>query len=259
MKRNIAILCAAVFAASTFVGLASTATAAPVPPIVNTSPPKIFGTPKVGETLIASRGGWTGTYGTTPSTRVQFHYLWYYNDELIGLDGFGQTFTITPSFFYDAGFEHRGAGGRFRVTVTASRVSGPVTLASSAETARLPRGNVTAGTTVLSGRNQVGETLSVENHNWSPEPLDTHIAWFVDNEMVDGCLFEPIPPSDAYTGYSASEVCAENYTSGAPAQYSPQPADVGKRIVAVVSKTRFGFFVTTRRAYAGYTRTGQLS
>jgi hypothetical protein len=256
MKRNITILCAAVFAASTFVGLASTATAALVPPIVNTSPPQIFGEARVGETLVASRGGWRGTYGSTPSTRVHFSYQWF----AVEADSFAYPiYGATKQTFTPTGESDVQITRRIYVQVTATRGFDESGVSSrSANTAPLKRGFVTAGTVVVSGKNQAAETLTVSHSNWAPEPLEYRVAWYVDNVLVDGCTF--ISTGDIHGSATHDSLCAEGATAEDPHQYTPTPLDVGKQIVVVVGGSRpYTHLIATRRAFAGYTKPGQLN
>ena len=256
MKRNFAILCAAVFAASTFVGLASTATAAPVPPIVNTSPPQIFGEARVSETMVASRGGWRGTYGSTPSTRVHFSYQWF----AVEADGFAHPiYGATKQTFTPTGEGDLQISRRIYVQVVATRGFDASGVSSrSANTAPLKRGFVTAGTVVVSGKNQVGETLTVSHSSWAPEPLEYRVAWYVDNVLVDGCMFVSIGATHGSAAHDS--LCAEGTTAVDPHQYTPTAQDVGKRIVVVVSGSRpYTHLIANRRAYLGYAKAGQLS
>lgn len=137
--------------------------------MLNTKPPAISGTPKVGATLTASPGSWTPSGAT-------FAYQWLHDGVAIA----GATAaTLSPS---------GGQQGKaLTVRVTASSPGYPATSVVSAATGAVQPGVIT-GTTApsISGEARVGETLSVSPGAWSPTPDEMRFQWRADGSPIAG-------------------------------------------------------------------------
>jgi hypothetical protein len=148
---------------TTFAGAATTV--APV----NTTPPTVSGTAKVGETLTAGDGIWS-------NTPTSYAYQWLRcngggNSCANVANGTQKTYTLVGV----------DAGNTMRVRVTATNTDGSAsaqsnqTAAVEAATSSAAPKNTSAPT--ISGTAKVGQTLTAENGSWSGNPTSYTYAW----------------------------------------------------------------------------------
>jgi hypothetical protein len=166
-KRVFTLTVVLLVSACAYLGLAAvgSATAQQGPP-VNTTPPTITGTPRVGQTLTAQNGTWQ-------NSPTAFQYRW----QRCGTAGAGclgipaatlKTYTLVAA----------DAGHTLRVRVTAVNADG-ATNARSAPTAVVapspaPRNSERP---TITGLARVGEELSANEGSWSGEPLSFSYQW----------------------------------------------------------------------------------
>jgi hypothetical protein len=145
--------------------LVLTASAVAAPP-VNTSPPTITGTPRVGETLTAQNGTWEGN-------PTAFTYQWQRCDangaNCANIAGATQrTYTVVNA----------DAGETLRVRVTATNAEGSSTVAS-ATTAVVSSSAAPRNTErpTISGTTRVGEQLTADPGSWTGSPDSFAFQW----------------------------------------------------------------------------------
>lgn len=133
---------------------------------VNTSPPTISGTARVGSTLTANRGSWT-------NSPTRYRYEWRRCDSggnNCTAVASGRTYTLRTA----------DQGSTMRVNVTASNSSGSAN-ATSAQTAVVqPGGGAPANTSkpTISGTLREGQTLTASPGTWSgTNPISYSFQW----------------------------------------------------------------------------------
>jgi hypothetical protein len=159
----IALAAGPVVAFGVYAGLAR---AAPQAPPVNTAPPTIAGTPRVGQTLTAGNGTWQN--GPT-----SFEYRWLRcardGGDCLGLPGATErTYTLVAG----------DAGHTIRVRVTAVNADG-ATAARSAPTEVVAPGAAPRNTDrpTVSGVPRVGEELTANEGSWTANPTSFGYQW----------------------------------------------------------------------------------
>jgi hypothetical protein len=182
-------------------GLFATVASAAAP--VNTAPPTISGTPKVGSTLTANEGTWT-------NSPTSFTYRW----QRCASDGrscgditAGTAKTYVPTT--------GDTGHALRVVVTAVNSDGRNS-ATSAPTEPVDSANGPSNTVrpAVSGTPEVGGTLRVSNGSWSPTPTSYARQW-------QQC--------------AADGTSCTNIAGATGATYGVRAADVGHRLRALVT------------------------
>jgi hypothetical protein len=146
-------------------------------PLVNTTPPSITGTPKVGETLTADPGAWTPRISDST-----FEYQWFAGGTAIeGADS--KTFTPGSSEF----------GDPITVRVTADRGRGPVT-AMSAPTEPLATGVLTqtGPLSLAPAEPRVGDKLDVTFATYN-DPGSNSTQFFADGVPFEYDATEGVP------------------------------------------------------------------
>ncbi len=146
---------------------------------VNTAPPAISGTPKVGQTLAASNGTWS-------NTPTSFAYQWLRcnssgNSCVTVANGTLKTYTLVGA----------DAGHTMRVRVTATNADGS-TSSESAQTAVVAAATTTpapknTAVPTISGTAKVGETLSAAPGSWSGSPTSYAYQWQRCDADVAAC------------------------------------------------------------------------
>ncbi|MBD0282189.1 MAG: hypothetical protein ICV69_08360 [Thermoleophilaceae bacterium] len=171
---------------------APTGVVQPVPkPPVNTSPPTVSGTARVGETLQAGAGTWSGT------EPISYDYQWQRCSLVCG-DIPGATATTYALTSADA-------GSTVRVRVTASNSAGSAS-ATSAETATVVESTAPANTSppTISGTAREGERLSATSGTWSgTEPIAYGYQWRRCDAGGGGCADIASATEASYTVTSA--------------------------------------------------------
>lgn len=133
---------------------------------VNTEPPTITGTPRVGETLTAQNGTWT-------NSPTAFQYQWQ-RCAAAGLPctnvagATKKTYTLVQA----------DAGRSMRVRVTAVNADGAAN-ARSAATEVVQSSGAPANTDepIISGTPEVGEVLTVDEGSWTGNPTSFAYQW----------------------------------------------------------------------------------
>ncbi|MFT3942419.1 MAG: hypothetical protein QM705_01145 [Ancrocorticia sp.] len=161
---------------------------------LTTATPTISGNAKVGEKLTASPGKW--------SSGTKFAYQWYASGKKIK-GATGSTFVVTTDQL----------GERITVKVTGSK-SGYVTVSkTSAKTAVVAKGTLTAATPTISGTAKVGSTLTAAPGKWSSGTKFTY-QWLADGKAI------------------------KNATTSS---HTVKSADIGKAISVKVTGTKSGY------------------
>jgi hypothetical protein len=203
MKRA-GVLLAVVLAAAAVV-----VAAAPAAPPANQAPPTISGTPRVGETLTAQNGTWTGS----PTT---FQYQWL-RCNAAGASCANIAGAVQKTYLLSS----VDAGRTIRVLVTALNTEG----ASGVRSA--PTAVVTASTApqntgrpTISGEPEVGQQLTAEEGTWTNSPTSFGYVWLRCD--IDGANCSPI------------ELAASK-------NYDVRAADIGSRLrVRVTARNAAG-------------------
>jgi Ig domain of plant-specific actin-binding protein len=170
-----------------------------------TSAITISGTARVGETLTASPGTWTGTQPIT------FVFQWRHCDasgsgcsDLGGATG--PTYVVQSS----------DLGGTLRVSVTATNTEGSNTATSAATDVVVPAGTAPAITSAvtISGTAREGATLTVNPGTWTgTQPITFSYQWIRCSEALSNC---------------------QNISGATNSTYVLTSADVGKRLIVSV-------------------------
>jgi hypothetical protein len=177
---------------------------------VNSSPPTIAGTAKVGQTLTAGNGSWSNT----PSS---FQYQWLRCDS-----GGGSCIPVANGTLKTYTLVGADAGHTIRVRVTAVNADGSSAARSAATmlvpaTAAAPRNS---SPPTISGTARSGQQLSASEGTWSGTPSSFSYQW----QRCDA------------DGSNCANVAGETSSS-----YSVQPIDLGFRLrVRVTAKNGSG-------------------
>jgi surface antigen len=172
--------------------------------LINTTAPKITGTPKVGVRLTAGRGSWTSSSGVMRGAPISYKYQWLANSSAIS-GATASTFTPTATH----------VGKRISVKVTVSSPGYPAAAKTSGQTADVANGSFTnTAAPTVSGTPKVGVTLTATSGKWSPTPSSYRYQWWADGVAI---------------GAANS------------ATYTPSAADEGKRLSATVTAIKTGY------------------
>ena len=167
--------------------------------------PTITGTAKVGATLTANPGAW----GPAP---VAYAYQW--KADGTALSG-ATASTYKPS--------SATLGKRITVTVTGSKTGYTAATRTSAATAAVASGTLTAVKPTITGTAKVGSTLTAVPGAWGPAPVAFTYQWKANGTALSGA-----------TGST----------------YQPSAATLGKTITVTVSGTKAGYTSATRTSAA---------
>lgn len=198
----------ALIALGAVTGGSSDAVAAPYAPPSSTSPPTISGEARVGQTLTASSGSWSG------DAPITYAYQWRRCDD-DGADcsdisgATGQTYVVDSD----------DRGHTLRVQVTATNADGSAQALSDPTAVIAAAGATPANTAkpTISGTAREGQTLTASNGSWSgTTPLSFSYRWTRCSAAVSNCAV----------------------VSGATGQtYLLTAADVGNRLIVTVTAT----------------------
>jgi hypothetical protein len=184
MHRKIAIQALFVLFAVLLTGAVASASSQAAP--VNTSPPTVSGTPKVGQTLTTSNGTWS-------NSPTSFTYQWQRcssSSSCTNITGAtSKSYTLTAA---NAGFTIRSA-------VTASNADGKTT-AYSSQTATVTSSGAPTNTTppIILGDAELGQDLSVDEGIWTGNPTFTY-QWQRCSALGTGCAGIAGATTDRYT------------------------------------------------------------
>jgi Carbohydrate esterase, sialic acid-specific acetylesterase len=163
--------------------------------------PTISGTRKVGYTLTAVPGSW----GPAP---VTLSYRWYRSGTAIS-DAYGATYKIRSG----------DAGRSITVKVTGSKTGYNTTSKTSAGTASIAKGTLTAPIPTITGTAAFGSTFTAVPGAWGPAPVTLTYKWYRSHVLI----------SDA----SAST-------------YKIRTGDRGRTITVKVTGSRTGYNTTSK-------------
>ena len=135
---------------------------------VSGTTPTVTGTAKVGSTLTATAGTW----GPAPVTLA---YQWYRSGVAIS-GATATTYALTAS----------DLGKAMTVKVTGSKTSYASTPKTSAATAAVAAGTLTAPTPTISGTKAVGYTLAAVPGTWGPAPVTLAYQWYRSGTAIPG-------------------------------------------------------------------------
>ncbi|NQX12284.1 hypothetical protein HQQ80_11655 [Microbacteriaceae bacterium VKM Ac-2855] len=146
---------------SGFTSVTNTSAAVAVKPALLTlmPTPTISGTTTVGATLTANPGTWdTGTTLT---------YQWKKNNGVYINGATSKTYVLKGT----------DAGAQLTVSVTATKPGYSPATKTSATTAAVAKGTLTAPTPTISGTAKVGQTLTAAPGTWGPAPVTLSYQW----------------------------------------------------------------------------------
>ncbi len=152
---------------------------------VNTSPPTISGTAKVGQTLTVSNGTWS-------NSPTSYTYQWQRCSSTTSCtdiaNAVGQSYIVRQA----------DGGLRLRVQVDAINADGKTT-ASSDQTAVVPATGVPVNTVrpSIAGDAIVGSTLTAEPGSWTNSPTSYGFQWVQCDYLGGSCV--PIPGATGKT------------------------------------------------------------
>ena len=130
--------------------------------------PTITGTAKVGYTLTAHAGTW----GPSP---VTLKYQWKVNGANIS-GATASTYKISASY----------VGKKITVAVTGTKTGYTTLVRTSASTAAVVAGTLTAPTPKISGTAKVGYTLTATPGTWGPAPVTLRYQWRANGASISG-------------------------------------------------------------------------
>jgi hypothetical protein len=155
---------------------------------VSSAPPTISGTAQQGQTLSASKGGWS-------NSPTGFTYAWSQCD---ATGGACTAISGATAATYTAAAGD--VGHTLRVTVTATNAGGSGS-ATSAQSAVISKTTAPTPTTApsISGTPQAGSTLTASTGTWSGSPTSTTIAWMRCDANGDSCAIVNGATTTTYT------------------------------------------------------------
>ncbi|MDQ0866456.1 hypothetical protein QF036_004037 [Arthrobacter globiformis] len=165
---------------------AATGTVMALNPVLTAPTPKITGTAKVGYTLTAAPGTW----GPAP---VALKYQWKANG--IAIAG-ATASTYKPSAAV--------VGKTISVTVTGSKAGYNTAAKTSALTARVAVGTLTATVPRITGTAKVGYTLTAVPGIWGPAPVTLKYQWKANGVAITGATASTYKPAAAVIGKTIS-------------------------------------------------------
>jgi uncharacterized protein YukE len=199
------------------VSATSNATAVVTAPPANTVLPAITGSSVQGQLLTAGTGTWTGSPAPT------FTYRWQDCDsagaacvDIAGATTSTYTLAVTD------------LGATIRVVVTASNGVGSPVPATSAATAQVTGSPANTALPTVSGSTVLGQVLAVTNGTWTGFPAPTFSYQWQDCN-------------------SAGAACV-NIAGATASSYTLTQADVGSKVVVVVTATNSGGSVAAATA-----------
>ena len=135
-------------------------------PAVTAGTPTITGKAQVGEKLTASPGGWQ------PGS-AQLAYQWLRDGKPIS--------GATAATYVVAALD---AAKKLSLQVTGSLTGYTPASATSAQTKAVARGELSAKKPKISGKAQVGKTLTAKPGKWKPNGVEFSYAWFADGQKI---------------------------------------------------------------------------
>jgi hypothetical protein len=165
---------------------AATGTVMALNPVLTAPTPKITGTAKVGYTLTAVPGTWG-------PAAVTLKYQWRAN--AVAIAG------ATASTYKPSAAE---VGKTISVTVTGSKAGYNTAAKTSALTARVAVGTLTAPVPGIAGTAKVGYTLAAVPGAWGPAPVTLKYQWKANGIAITGATASTYKPAAAVIGKTIS-------------------------------------------------------
>ncbi len=197
----------------------SSAGTTPIAPatFVNTRPPAVVGTPKVGVPLTADKGAW--------NPKATLTYQWVVGGTAVP-GATSATFTPRP----------QDVGLPVVVQVLASRPGYTTAVVASAPTAATLAGvfRVTKSAAVT-GRPMVGHTLHASSGSWSLRGVSLSYQWFAGTTAIPGATTSSYAPTPADAGQPIHVVvtaAAAGYTSQSTRSKPTDPVLLGAAALA---------------------------
>jgi hypothetical protein len=136
--------------------------------------PKVIGTPRVDENLVADEGAWS-------PIETAFSYQWYARSPS------GKVYTITGATARTYQVEGRFSGYMLKVAVTGTASDyAPVTKTSGYATSVAKASFSAKPTPVIAGTARVGSTLTVDVCDWQPTPSAFGYQWYRTGAAISG-------------------------------------------------------------------------
>ncbi|MGY3319436.1 hypothetical protein [Arthrobacter sp. TE12232] len=170
-----------------------------------TAVPSISGTPQVGRTLTAV----TGTWSPTPDV---LGFQWFRSGTAI-TGATGKTYALLAADY----------GKTITLKVTASKAGYPSITKTSAATAVVAKGSLTAPVPTITGTAKVGSTLTAVPGTWGPSPVTLSYQWKANGVAIIGAT---------------------------AATYKPAAADAGKTLTVTVTGTKTGYTTAAKTSTA---------
>ncbi len=133
---------------------------------LTTATPKISGSAKVGKVLTAVPGTWK------PSP-VTLAYQWKINGKVLS-GATASTLTVPAA----------AKGKKITVTVTGSKVGYSTASKTSASTAKVKVGSLSAATPTVTGTAVVGQVLTANAGSWAPAPVALSYQWYRNSSKI---------------------------------------------------------------------------
>lgn len=209
---------------------AATGTVMALNPVLTAPTPKITGTAKVGYTLTAVPGTW----GPAP---VTLKYQWKANG--IAITG------ATASTYKPAAAV---VGKTISVTVTGSKAGYNTAAKTSALTARVAVGTLTATVPRITGTAKVGYTLTAVPGAWGPAPVTLKYQWKANGVAITGATASTYKPAAAVIGKTISVT-----VTGSKAGYT-----TAARTSALTARVAVGTLTAPVPVISGAVRVGSV-
>ena len=130
------------------------------------SVPQLSGTAKVGSRLTATPGLWT-------PPGVSLTYRWFASNAVIS-GATASSFVVQPAQL----------GKTITVEVTGTAVGYATLVKTSAKTAAVTAGTLSAKTPVISGKAKVGSKLTAKAGSWGPTPVTVRYQWYANGKKI---------------------------------------------------------------------------
>ena len=210
--------------------------------------PKIIGTVKVGSKLTATAGSW----GPSP---VTLKYQWKANGA--NISGATATTYTVPATMY---------GKRISVTVSGTKEDYAPRSMTSALTAAVAAGTLTAPTPKIIGTVKVGSKLTATAGSWGPSPVTLKYQWKANNVNISGATATTytLPATQKGKRITVTVTGSKTgYTSAAKTSVASVPVAPGTLLAAtpkISGTAKVGYKLTASGRFLGsVARDGEVS
>jgi hypothetical protein len=160
----------------------SDSTGAVAAAVATGSVPQISGAAKVGSRLTATPGLWT-------PPGVSLTYRWFASGAVIS-GATASSFVVQPAQL----------GKTIAVEVTGTAVGYATLVKTSAKTAAVTAGTLSAKTPVISGKAKVGSRLAAKAGSWGPSPVTLRYQWYANGKKIAKATKSSYKIAKAYKG-----------------------------------------------------------